>query len=282
MPLLSLINTTHQNVNALIETSISGFENLVLIFERQRRLGLATGMSSSSHQSFDSAQDNLGSIPSSLSHSSSFTSQSSSSSSSSTANSKQPNELLSNSFDSHPSTSSTSFSSQSSGSSSAFSANSDNSFMVGGGSQQSSVNSVTSNVSDQSSENSSGPYIDHPFHNETETSSTMEGPKFNQYSEQNDPHGSHDQTLKTAHVYSCGYHGDPRLASFAIEIEYQYKIIISRQADYNEALLNVEKIIMQDLSDSYGCSETKRNLRMVLDNKIVGFEWSESIYNNGQ
>lgn len=279
MPLLSLINTTHQNVNAFIETSISGFENLVLIFERQRRLGLATGMSSSSHQSFDSAQDNLGSIPS---HSSSFTSQSSSSSSSSTANSKQPNELLSNSFDSHPSTSSASFSSQSSGSSSTSSANSDNSFTVGGGSQLSSGNSVTSNVPDQSSENSSGPYIDPPFHNETETISTMEGPKFNQHSEQNDPHGSHDQTLKTAYVYSCGYHGDPRLASFAIAIEYQYKIIISRQANYNEALLNVEKIIMQDLSDSFGCSETKRNLRMVLDNKIVGFEWSESIYNNGQ
>lgn len=94
----------------------------------------------------------------------------------------------------------------------------------------------------------------------------------------------HDnEAPKHSNIFTCGYQGDPRVRSMAVDVEYRYEIIIPRHVSNNEALLRVESSIMQDLSNVLGCHQMTRNLRLTLEStNVIGFQWFEGNHLNGK
>jgi len=82
-----------------------------------------------------------------------------------------------------------------------------------------------------------------------------------------------NQAPKKATVFSCRNQNDPRVNSMAVDVSYQYELIIPRHVSNTEALLGVEDSIMRDLSDSMGCTQLSGNLRRMEESKVVGFQW---------
>ena len=90
-----------------------------------------------------------------------------------------------------------------------------------------------------------------------------------------------NQAPKKATVFSCRSQNDPRVNSMAVDVSYQYELIILRHASNTEALLGAEDSIMRDLSNTMGCTQL-HNLRRMEESKVVGFQWFDEDRVNGK
>eukprot|EP00956_Cyclotella_meneghiniana_P040891 scaffold208572_cov51-Cyclotella_meneghiniana.AAC.1 len=91
-----------------------------------------------------------------------------------------------------------------------------------------------------------------------------------------------NQAPKKATVFSCPNQNDPRVNSMAVDVSYQYELIILRHASNTEALLGAEDSIMRDLSNTMGCTQLHNLRRMEESNKVLGFQWFDGDHVNVQ